>query len=122
MFIRLVVTQKDRASSKKQGIFVPAYTLLKGGELVPEEHDRLKHAVEWFQDNLPLPDRSKISPKGIFWFKAGAGESVQRIWDIVDIIKCYDYKVELIKTHKPGYIKYEDQFQICAIPFKDTAS
>lgn len=122
MFLRFVVTQKDQDSAKRQGLFVPAYALLNGGELPDGDQDRLQRAIKWFQANLIVPDKSTIKPRAIFWFKDSSRESVRRIWDVVDILTEHGYQVEFIKTEKPGYVIYEDDLQVCAIPFRDTVT
>jgi hypothetical protein len=120
MFVRLVIDQRDQSSARRQGVFVPAYVLLRGDTLLEEEHYRLDAILHWFEKHLPLPDRSKLEPTAIFWFKSNADRLFQRIWDLVAILKEHDHHVELIKTRQPGRVCYEDAFQVAATPFKTT--
>jgi len=40
--------------------------------------------------------------------------------EMVAVLKRHDVPVQMIKTAKPGYIVYEDEFQIVAVPFADS--
>ena len=118
MCLRFVVTRRDGRRSPRHGVFVPAYELLRGGTLSTAESDWLREILTWFEANLPLPDRSKLEPGAIFWFKPGAARSVSRIWDLVAFLEEHGYHVELIKTRRPGRICYEDHHQVAATPYR----
>jgi hypothetical protein len=38
---------------------------------------------------------------------------------MVDLIRRIGITVELIRTTQPGYVTYEDELQVTAIPFTD---
>jgi hypothetical protein len=118
MCLRFVVTQRDGRRSPRQGVFGPAYDLLRGAMLSATEDERLREILDWFEENLPLPDRSKLDPGAIFWFKPGGDRSVKRIWDLVEFLKEHSFHVELIKTRRPGRVCYEDDHQVAATPFR----
>jgi len=42
------------------------------------------------------------------------------MWEIVQILEAHGIVIDVIRTDRPGYIVYEDEFQIAAEPFKDT--
>lgn len=119
MYLRLVITRRDEKSSRKLGVFQPAYGLLDGGMLPESEHEDLADLLDWFERYLPLPDRSKLEPRSIFWFRPDAHWLIRKIWGIVDILRRNDFHVELLKTARPGYIRYQDPFQVAATPFRD---
>jgi hypothetical protein len=120
MYIRLVVAKIDRHSNQQQGVFTAAYALLDSGELSEADHDELWAHLRWFSSHLPVPQRFD-SDRAIFWFKSDAGEVTRRIWELVHALRRNELQVDLIRTRRPGYILYEDRFQIGAIPFHDTA-
>jgi hypothetical protein len=97
---------------------VPAYDLLRGETLSRAEYERLREILVWFEEHLPLPDRSKLDPGAIFWFKPSADRLIKRIWDLVELLKDHDCHVEFIKTARPGRVCYEDDYQVAATPFK----
>ena len=120
MYLRLVITRRDEESSRKQGVFTPAYALLDGCTLPAAEHERLADLVAWFERYLPLPDRSKLERRTIFWFRSDATWLIRKIWGIVNILRHNGFHVELLKTARPGYIRYEDAYQVAATPFRDS--
>ena len=101
-------------------MFTPAYALLRGGTLPEAEHERLADVVDWFERHLPPPDRSRLEPRTIFWFRPGSDRLIRKIWEIVDILRRNGFHVELLKTSRPGYIRYEDSYQVAATPFRDS--
>lgn len=38
------------------------------------------------------------------------------------ILEAHGIRVEIIRTDRPGYIVYEDAYQIAAEPFQDTGA
>ena len=119
MFLRLVVNRRDEDSSRKQGVFSPAYELFWGGTLPEADHERLGALISWFERNLPPPDRSKLEPRAIFWFKQSSDRLFRKLWDVAAILREHDFHVEKLKTSRPGYIRYEDAYQVGATPFRD---
>ena len=120
MYLRLATNQWDADSHQNRGVFQLAYDLHESGDLSPDEASRLKAALLWFERNLPLPDRSKLDARAIFWFKADAVEAARRVWDLVEVVKNHGLAAKVIKTTRPGYVIYEDDFEVAAIPFRDT--
>jgi hypothetical protein len=87
VYLRLVITRRDEESSRKQGVFTPAYALLDGGTLPEAERERLAAIVAWFERYLPSPDRSKLEPRTIFWFRPDSDWLMRKIWEIVEILR-----------------------------------
>jgi hypothetical protein len=52
--------------------------------------------------------------------KASEKDHIGKIREIIAILESYDVSVRMIKTERPGYVVYEDQFQIVAAPFADS--
>ena len=119
MYIRLVVGQIDWASRQQRGVFAAAYALLDSGEITEADREDMRANLRWFSANLPVPPNFD-SERAIFWFKSDAGEVTRRIWQLVHVLRRNELRVDLIRTRRPGYIVYEDRFQIGAIPFHDT--
>jgi len=40
----------------------------------------------------------------------------------ISVLKKYGANIEFVRSGKPGYVTYEDDYQIAAIPFRDTFS
>jgi pyruvate-formate lyase-activating enzyme len=54
---------------------------------------------------------------GVCWFKTDAQRHISKIWEIVQVLERNGIPVKKITTVKPGYIIYEDEWQIVAEPF-----
>jgi hypothetical protein len=120
MYLRLVTTQEDADSRQGAGVFQIAYDLYERGDLGHDEIVALKAVLLWFEKHLPTPDRAKLDARAIFWFKAQAVEAARRVWDLAEVVKRHGVEAEVVKTSRPGYIVYEDDLQVAAIPFRDT--
>jgi hypothetical protein len=128
MFIRFVVHQLDCSSGKRRGALQAAYRL-QGSELVAA-HDahRLAAALSWFDEKLKRPTRLTRSRRphresqAICWFKRDATEHLATMRDLQFILETYGTRVEMITSRRPGYIVYEDEFQVAAYPFSDTVA
>ena len=54
----------------------------------------------------------------VCWFKSTAHECIAKLRDAVSILEQYDIAIQMLTTDKPGYIVYEDEFQVAAVPFR----
>ena len=53
------------------------------------------------------------------WFREDSAECIDRVWQMVGLLKRSGVAVELIRTTQPGYVTYEDEQQVTAVPFAD---
>jgi hypothetical protein len=126
MFIRFVVSELDPTSGRRQGLFQAAERLRESEDLEPGDHDQLERLGAWFDENLKRPLRLAMSPRphrkaqAISWFKDSATAHIAKMRELEDVVGRYGAAIQLIKTHRVGYVVYEDQFQIVACPFGDT--
>ena len=128
MFVRFVVNEIDPDSGVRQGLYQAVSRLRDSAEISAADCDLLDEINEWFSKNLEKPTQLSISrrPHGkaqaISWFKASAAAHIQRMRQFASVLKSHDIAVEMITSRRPGYIVYEDEFQIAAYPFADTAT
>ncbi len=128
MFIRFVVFERDIRSGVRQGLFQAVVSLRRSGRLSKVDDDRVVAIREWFNLNLPRPLRFNRSrkphekKKAISWFKSDAQRHIAKIRELQVILESYGVHVDVVKTERPGYILYEDEFQVTAEPFRDTAT
>jgi len=128
MFIRFVVSQIDPDSGVRQGLYQAAARLRDSPEISAADRDLLDEINDWFSKNLEKPTQLSISrrPHGkaqaISWFKASAATHIQRMREFARVLESHDIAVETITSRRPGYIVYEDEFQIAAYPFRDTTT
>jgi hypothetical protein len=67
---------------------------------------------------LKRSSRAGAPNKAVTWLKASATEHVSRLRELVSLLEHKDVAVQELRTDKPGYIVYEDDFQIAAEPFE----
>ena len=119
-YIRFVIGRKDEDSHVEQGIFQAVALALERRYITGSEADELDELRWWFSENLEKPTsfgRNTLR-KGICWFKTGAIEHISRIWEMVRILERNGIYVKKIRTEKPGYVVYEDEWQLVAEPFR----
>jgi hypothetical protein len=126
MYVRFIVAHLDPDSGARQGLFQAAATLRRENALTPDERVRLDSIFEWFDVNLKKPARFNRSnrphrkAKAISWFKSSAKEHIAQVRAIAYILEMHGLVTEMIKTRRPGYTVYEDDFQVAAEPFSET--
>ena len=119
-YVRFVIGRKDEDSHVERGVFQAAAQALEWQNITGSDADELKEVQAWFSENLDKPTsfgRDKLR-LGICWFKTGATEHISRIWEIVRILERNGIFVKKIRTDKPGYVIYEDEWQLVAEPFR----
>jgi hypothetical protein len=119
-YVRFVVGGKDEDSHVEQGIFQAAARALEWHTIAGSDADELNELRAWFSDNLEKPTsfgRGNLS-RGICWFRTDAGEHISRMWEMVRILERNGIFVKKIRTNRPGYVVYEDEWQIVAEPFR----
>jgi hypothetical protein len=118
--VRFVIDHKDEDSHVEQGIFQAAARALEWQDITGSDADELNEIRAWFSKNLLKPTsfgRGTLS-LGICWFKDEASEHISRIWEMIRILERHGIHVKKIKTDKPGYVVYEDDYQLVAEPFR----
>ena len=129
MYLRFVTERRTEHGSRREG-FLQAVALARHDAETPAYiHDRLTDILGWFIDNLEEPDRFNRGPlktgrrattTGLSWFKPEATEHVEKAFEICGILRELGYPITILKTTRPGFIVYEDAYQIVAEPFADT--
>jgi hypothetical protein len=127
-FIRFVIHKNDLGSGRRQGIFQAMADLEDSGMLAPHEQAEYDLIYNWFRKNLTKPRRFSRSNKphaknvALSWFRDTAAEHISRIRRLCEILSTHGVLVEALCTERPGYIVYEDDFQIAAEPFYETTT
>jgi hypothetical protein len=119
-YVRFVIGRKDEDSNVERGIFQAAAQALEWGNITGTDADELNELRSWFSENLMKPTsfgRNTLR-LGICWFKTNATEHISRIWEMVQILERNGIYVRKIRTDKPGYVIYEDEWQLVAEPFR----
>jgi hypothetical protein len=127
MYIRFITGEIHGDTSHELGVFQAAYGLRQNGRLHEYEETRLTELLDWFDANLPKPTRLTASKppyyrkqnRAISWFRDSATEHISRMRDIIFILRQHGIHSEMIQTQRPGYIVYEDSYQVVAEAFSD---
>jgi hypothetical protein len=126
MFVRFVAPFRHRDSHCLTGIFYAACRLYEHGKMCEDEQQRCDDVLNWFNRHLPFPDRFSRSGrrhacgKGICWFKDSAARYIRKVRELAAMLETHGLSVEMLRTSKPGYVVYEDPYQIVAVPFRET--
>ena len=115
-----------RARGRRQGLFQAAKDLRTSGDLSGQDTVRLEALSTWFNRHLEKPTRLSLSNRpnrkaqAISWFNTEATAHIKRMREFQAVLECYGIAVEVMTTTRPGYIVYEDKFQVAAYPFAGT--
>ena len=125
-FVRFVVHGLDARSGRRQGLFQALAKLYDQDVLLSFERELYEETRAWFNENLERPEafsRSGLRDsqgQAISWFKDSAGDHISRMRTMAAILEEHGVRVEMIQSDRPGYIVYEDEFQVAAEPFSET--
>src|SRR5260370_5102774 len=126
MLIRLVCTGKLERSRCLMGVFMAAETLRDSGQLDEADEARYDGILDWSTRRLRVPPcffrsaRSGADPNALCWFKTGAHPHIRKMRELLVFLERNSIATRLVRTTRPGYIVYEDDYQVAAIPFRDT--
>jgi len=127
-YVRFATSEIDPSSRAPTGVLQAAHRLRHSHSLSRESADELALLIEWFVANLPEPDRFvRTKSKGFYrrdavaisWFKSEATEHLSRIEALSRIVEANGVPVQRLATLHPGYVVYEDAYQVVTIPFRD---
>jgi glycine cleavage system regulatory protein len=88
----------------------------------------LEELLKWFEKNLTIPDRFAASKHphargtAISWIRASARDHLVRLRKMTRLLSSVGIPLEELRTQRPGYVIYEDDHQVVALPFADTPS
>ncbi len=119
-YIRFVIGRKDEDSHAELGIFQGAVQAVEERSVTGADAGELNELEKWFDKNLERPaafGRGQL-PLGICWFKTAAAAHISKIWAMVTILERNGIYVKKIRTDRPGYVIYEDEWQLVAEPFR----
>ena len=124
MYVRFVVDEISEDSGVELGIFQATYRLWRVGQLHSGAEVWWADIDEWFGRKLETPNRFARSRRrgandcAICWFKASATRHVARAHELVALLAEHHVPSRMLRTRRPGYVVYEDEFQVAAEPFR----
>jgi hypothetical protein len=124
--IRFVTINRHSPYGHRTGVLRGASVLWEEKVLSDLDYEELGQLFAWFNEHLPSPRRLRVSRRpgakrtAISWLRASASEHVSRIRRVAQLVEAAGIPVEEIRTDRPGYVVYEDEHQVIALPFADT--
>jgi hypothetical protein len=126
-FLRFVSLARDPQSGHRRGILQSMYELKADGGLSPAADASLEALSRWFDRHLARPARfhrkrnaGHRTPCALSWFRDSAHRHLLRMRELSALLESHGCWVEVLHCARPGYIVYEDAFQVVAEPFADT--
>jgi hypothetical protein len=126
MFLRFIGTSIDERTGQPIGLMSVAYDLLHSAEVNIADESQLLSHLHWIEKEVPIPSRFARrrnayhkETHGISWVRASATELVKHLYAIADIARRNDVPIEVVRSERPGYLVYEDVWQVVAEPFND---
>jgi hypothetical protein len=125
--LRFVLPRSHPDTGVEEGIFSAAYHLRDNADTRVQDGELLESLLSWFKTNLAIPERfNRTKSKGYYrrktagvsWLKPSALEHIDKMRALVVILEKNGYSVSKITTNRPGYIIFEDDYQVIAEPFR----
>ena len=58
----------------------------------------------------------------ISWLRDSATCHIRKMRELAALLESYELQVEMLTTSRPGFVVYEDDYQVVAEPFRDTGA
>jgi hypothetical protein len=124
----------DPGSGQPIGIFQLAADLRNSRTLPSTDQRRLAALRGWFNANLAQPRRFshwkdgwrrsahgwQRQPIAISWFRSDAVQCLKYAEAMADLLRTHGVHVDRLTCTNPGYITYEDEHQVVAVPFNES--
>lgn len=117
-YLRFQTPFRCQDTGRPSGLFQAAGRVEDLRELSAEMREQLEEQLAWFNRHLVVPTFGEHDWRALFWFRSEAGEMLERIWDLVAILREEDVQVRMVWTREPGRIVYSDKHQIGAVPLR----
>ena len=123
MYVRFIAPRAIRRGVDF-GLFGPAYALWWDSRTPEGVRLAIRHELDWFERELPVPARGVFRVKskkrwvaeGICWFQGDARAMIGHAFALAALIGECGVPIAKRATHRPGQILYRDAWQIVAKP------
>src|SRR5690242_5534691 len=112
MYLRFQIDRTNQKSGQATGIFTLAHQLIDTDQLNESDVRAIRSLFHWFQTYLPMPTEARMDKKGISWFKKDKEDMISKAHELKSILDHAGHAVNVIETHSPGEIVYQDDYQI----------
>jgi hypothetical protein len=128
MYLRFVEGADSQDGRWMTGVITAARILRDKDQLEPFQIEIVNATHDWFNEDIPVPPfernlkSGKWSQDAVAWFVPDAVEAIQRMWDLVAVLKDHGVAMRVLRSESPGLIVYRDEYQIVAETAKRTHS
>ncbi|MGY3453270.1 hypothetical protein [Bradyrhizobium sp. USDA 4353] len=125
--LRFVLREPHPDTGVAEGIFREAYRLRDDPNTSLQDRSELQTLLAWLEENLAVPRRfNRTTSKGYYrrrtasvsWLKSTAAEHVAKMHELGRVLARSGVSVSQIRTDRPGYVIFEDEYQVVAEPFR----
>ena len=124
MYVRFHSPWAEVRRGVNYGLFGPAYECARDPHVADVLRMALRHEIDWFEDNLPVPrlggfyvkSKKRWRKVGICWFVSDAREMIAHAFTLALLLRECGVPVSKVATHRPGQVLYRDVYQIVAKP------
>ncbi|QLQ18975.1 MAG: hypothetical protein HZT43_10250 [Exiguobacterium profundum] len=125
MYIRFVTERRTAHGARREGFLQACYEAVEAEDTPENIVSELQTLIKWFETNLVTPPRfNRTNSKGAYrrkgtalsWFTATAEDHIDQAFAATAILGELGHSITVLKTDRPGYVLYEDDFQVIAQP------
>ncbi len=115
----------DDDGDKQVWVFQAMYHLRRKDVFLHEDAEKINELRDWFDQYLEPPTQftkrrtSKETGTAISWYHDTAKEHIAKMYEMSRILEKYGIIVSVVRREDPGYIVYEDEYQVAAIPYRE---
>jgi hypothetical protein len=130
MYLRFVTARRTDHGGDQEGFFQASYAVWRDPETPEFASKEIRKLLDWFDANLEKPVRLSRSRHkrgkdsgartALSWFTPEADEQIAKAYEMAAILGEYGYPISVLKTERPGFVVFQDRWQIVAEPFADT--
>ncbi len=119
-YLRFQTRIQNDYSHRPSGVFMAVNELRDSNQLTPYHSEELERHLSWLKMHLKSPAilKEDKNERAISWFHPRAKEPIRRVRAMIEILREYDIVFDQITTKRPGYVIYEDGWQVVAKPFR----
>jgi hypothetical protein len=124
--IRFVTHDRHPPYGHRSGVVRAAFALWRANILEARQQEELRAVLDWLNENLARPERFSVSrhPRAqstaLSWIRDSAQEHLGYLRRLAALVGTDGTVVDELRTKRPGYVVYEDAYQVVALPFADT--
>ena len=130
-YIRFAGTEIDASSGQPSGVFQVAYRIRRNDASPAPLRAAVATRLRWCDQHRRQPRRLSHrrhrfrrsasgdwlrEPVAISWFKPQATVHLGRMRALVALLRSHGLVIQELRTRAPGYITYEDEYQVVAVP------